>query len=519
MNRLLLIILLTLFIIPFVRAQETVDMQVMQKIKDEEKNNSQIAMIAHHLTDVCGPRLTNSPGYNRALDWVIQTCKQWGLVNAGREAWGEFGKGWSNEQATLQLKLPYHENIIAYAMPWCKSTAGAISSDLLMLDNLDSASIDKAGDAIRGKIVMVKPGSNTIPDAFKPNAIRYGDTTLDNLPDEYMISRKELEEELPSIKKAYYTLLYLEKKGAVALIMSTRHSKDGTVFIGSGAGFAKGYQATLPEMRIAREDYLKLTRLLQDNKKVQLEVNIQNKFYDQDLTGYNMVAEIPGTDPALKSQVVMLGGHLDSWAAGTGATDNAAGCIVMMEVVRILKTLNIQPKRTIRIALWGGEEQGLYGSFGYVKKHFGNPEDMKLSPETATISAYYNLDNGTGKIRGIYTQGNTAVRDIFRTWLQPFADMGAAGGVSLANTGSTDHISLDAVGIPAFQFIQDPMEYLTRTHHSNMDTYEHLSIEDLQQAAVVIAAFVYNTAMRKEMLPRKPLPKPEKFVFDFDFPI
>ncbi|MFN8253652.1 MAG: M20/M25/M40 family metallo-hydrolase [Ferruginibacter sp.] len=500
-------------------AQEPVDMQVMQKIKDEAKNHSQVAMIAHNLTDVCGPRLTNSPGYNRALDWVTDICKQWGLANAGREAWGEFGRGWSNEQGTLAMKMPYYENIIAYPVPWCKSTKKSTTCELLMLDALDSASIDKMGDAIKGKIIMIKPGGTAIPDAFKAYATRYGDSSLDHITDKYMVGRKEMEGFLPFIKRDYYTKLYLEKKGAVALILSSRGSRDGTVFVDGGTGYAKGYAATLPEMKTSREDYLRLTRLLQDNKKVQLEINLKNKFYDDDLTGYNVVAEIPGTDPALMSQVVMLGGHLDSWAGGTGATDNAAGCIASLEAIRILKALNIQPRRTIRIALWGGEEQGLYGSFGYVKKHFGDPADMKLTPEQAHISAYYNLDNGSGKIRGIYTQGNDAVREIFKSWLAPFADMGANGGVTLSNTGSTDHISFDAVGIPGFQFIQDPLEYETRTHHSNMDTYDHLSIEDLKQAAAVMAAFVYNTAMRNDLLPRKPLPKAEKFVFDFDFPL
>lgn len=507
------------FVMQFASAQETVDMAMMQKIKDEEKNNSQITMIAHNITDVCGPRLTNSPGYNCALDWVTTICKKWGLQNAGREAWGEFGKGWSNEQGTLALKVPYYQNIIAYPVPWCKSTLKSIKTELIMLDELDSASIDKAGAAIKGKIVMIKPGATTIPDAFKAYAIRYGDSSLNNLPDEYMVTRKQIEEFLPQIKSAYYTTLYLEKKGALGLLRSSRNSIDGTVFVDGGTGYATGYQPTLPEMKTSREDYLKLMRLIQDNKKIVLEMNVQNTFYNKDLTGYNMVAEIPGTDPTLKSQVVMLGGHLDSWAGGTGATDNGAGCVVMLEAMRILKALGIQPKRTIRIALWGGEEQGLYGSFGYVKKHFGNPADMVLKPEHANISAYYNLDNGSGKIRGIYTQGNEALRETFKTWLAPFADMGANGGVTLSNTGSTDHISFDAVGIPGFQFIQDPLEYGTRTHHSNMDTYDHLSIDDLKQAAVIVAAFVYNTAMRIDMLPRKPLPKAERFVFDFDFPI
>ena len=502
-----------------VGAQEIVNTEMMQRIKDEEKNNSQVVMIAHNITDVCGPRLTNSPGYNRALDWVTATCKAWGLANAGREAWGEFGRGWSNERATLALKLPYYENIIAYPVPWCKSTVKSVKAELFMLNALDSVSIIKAGDSLKGKIIMIKPSSTQIPDAFKPYATRYGDSSLDNLPDEYMVTRKEMEGYLPYIKSAYYSTLFLEKKGAVGLITSNRNSIDGTVFVDGGAGYAKGYEATMPEMKTSREDYLKLMRLIQDHKKVELEMNVQNAFYDKDLTGYNVVAEIPGSDPTLKSEVVMLGGHLDSWAGGTGATDNGAGSIVMMEVMRILKALKVQPRRTIRMALWGGEEQGLYGSFGYVKKHFGDPINMKLKPEQQKISAYYNLDNGSGKIRGIYTQNNPAVHDLFKTWLSSFADMGAGGGVSNSNTGSTDHISFDAVGIPAFQFIQDPLEYETRTHHSNMDTYDHLSIDDLKQAAAVIAGFVYNTAMRAQMLPRKALPIPGKFVFDFDFPI
>lgn len=518
MNKLFSTAVLFFFFINIAAAQETVDMVIMQKIKDEEKKNSQIAMIAHNLTDVCGPRLTNSPGYNHALDWVTEICKQWGLQNAGREAWGEFGKGWSNDVGSLAMKVPYYESIIAYPVPWCKSTGKAVKAELVMLDYFDSASIDKFGDAIKGKIVMIKPGGITIPDAFKAYANRYGDSSLDNLPDNYMFTRKQLDEYMPQIKSDYYTTLYLGKKGAVGLLRSNRNSIDGTVFVDGGAGYAKGFAATLPEMKTGREDYLKLVRLIKDNKKVELEMNLQNTFYDKDLTGYNVVAEISGTDPTLKSQVVMLGGHLDSWAGGTGATDNGAGCIVMLEAMRILKTLGIQPRRTIRIALWGGEEQGLYGSFGYVKKHFGDPADMQLKPEAANISAYYNLDNGSGKIRGIYTQGNTAVRELFKAWLAPFTDMGAAGGVTNSNTGSTDHISFDAVGIPGFQFIQDPLEYETRTHHSNMDTYDHLSIADLQQAAVIVAAFVYNSAMRNEMIPRKPLPRPEKFVFDMDFP-
>ena len=518
MKKLQVTLFLLSFLSTFVSAQEPVDMQVMQKIKEEEKIHSQIELIAHYLTDVSGPRLTNSPGYNRALDWATEICRQWGLKNAGREAWGEFGKGWSNNALSLTMKAPYYENIIAYPEPWCKSTGKALKTELVILDKLDSASIDKLGDVLKGKLVMVAPNTLSIPNAFKAYSTRYGDTSLDNIPDEYMLTTEEANRYAGYSKNEYYTKIYLEKKGASGLILSNTLSIDGTVFVGGGQGYYKNLEATLPEMHISREEYLKLYRLLQDHKKVELELNLENTFYDTDPTGYNFLAEIPGTDPSLKSQVVMLGGHLDSWASGTGATDNAAGCIVMLEAVRILKSLGVQPRRTIRIALWGGEEQGLLGSFGYVKKHFGDPISMKLSAEQAKISAYYNLDNGSGKIRGVFAQGNSAVRNIFKAWLAPFADMGAAQGVSLSNTGETDHLSFDAVGIPGFQFIQDPLEYETRTHHSNMDTYDHLSIPDLKQASMVVAAFVYNTAMRNEMIPRKPIPKPQRFVFDNDFP-
>ena len=497
--------------------QETVDMQMMQRIKDEERQHSQVAMIAHNITDVCGPRLTNSPGYKRAVDWTVQQLKEWGLQNAGPEAWGEFGKGWSTEESYLGMKTPYYESIIAYPVAWTNGTKKTITAKLVLLDKLDSATIEKMGNDLKGKIVMVK-SSGKIPGAFKAYATRYEDSVLNKLPDTYMLTRQMLDFYIPILMRDYKTKLYLQSKGAAGILTVKTSGRDGTLFVDGTPAFAKNYDAALPEMVVSTEDYLKLQRLMQDKKDVQLEMDVQNKFYNDDLTGYNVVAEIPGTYPNLKNQVVMLGGHLDSWHSGTGATDNGAGCIVMMEAVRILKALGVEPKRTIRIALWGGEEEGLLGSFGYVKKHFGDPKDMNLKPEQKNVSVYFNLDNGTGKIRGIYLQNNEKVRDIFKAWMQPFADTGATG-ITGSNTGSTDHLSFDAVGIPGFQFIQDPLEYETRTHHSNMDVYDHLSIDDLQQAATIVAAFIYNAAMRDEMLPRKPLPQPERFLFDTDLPL
>jgi carboxypeptidase Q len=513
-----LLLIVTLCFPAALFTQEKVDTVMMRKIKDEEKNNSQITMIAHNITDVCGPRLTNSPGYKRALTWVTKTLKEWGLQNAGPEAWGEFGKGWTTERSYLALKQPYYQSFIAYPIAWTNGTGKPVTAPVFLLEKLDSASINKAGDSLRGKIIMTKSANTNLRSAFTAYATRYTDSDLNKMQDMYMLTKEQLDFFIPFLIGEYKSKLYLQTKGAVGLLSSSSQGRDGTIVVDGSPAYAKNFAATLPELIVSREDYLRLQRLKEDKKDVQLEMDVENTFYNNDLTGYNVVGEIAGTDPSLKKQVVMLGGHLDSWHSGTGATDNGAGCIVMMEAMRILKTLGVKPRRTIRIALWGGEEQALLGSFGYVKKHFGDPKDMKLTPEQQNISAYYNLDNGTGKIRGIFLQNNEKVRDIFKAWLEPFTDMGAAT-ISSKNTGSTDHLSFDAVGIPGFQFIQDPMEYETRTHHSNMDTYEHLSIDDLKQAATIVAAFVYNSAMRDEMLPRKPLPKPTRFIFDLDLPL
>ena len=497
--------------------QEYVDANIMQEIKDEEAKHSQIEFIAHNLTDVCGPRLTNSPGYRQAVAWSVQTLKKWGLT-AAPEAWGEFGKGWSTEEAAITMKKPYYETIIAYPKAWSGSTKGQVDAPVIILDYLDSASIKKMGSKLAGKIVMVRSASAVLRAAAGTNAKRYAENELNTLPDDYMLDPAMLQYYIKILAKEYDTQKYLQSMGAVALLSSTGNSRDGTVYVDGTPAYAKGYDMPLPEVVVNAEDYLKIQRLLADEKQVELEMNIKNNWYSDDLQGYNVVGEIPGADAALKTQVVMLGGHLDSWHTGTGATDNAAGCIVMMEAVRILKSLGVVPRRTIRIALWGGEEQGLLGSFGYVKKHYGNPADMKLMPAQKEVSVYFNLDNGSGKIRGVYAQNNDSVKAIFSEWLKPFADMGATG-VTRSNTGSTDHLSFDAVGIPAFQFIQDPLEYETRTHHSNMDVYDHLSIDDLKQAAQVVAAFIYNAAMRDGMMPRKPLPKPGRFIFDTDLPL
>jgi Zn-dependent M28 family amino/carboxypeptidase len=295
-------------------------------------------------------------------------------------------------------------------------------------------------------------------------------------------------------------------EGAVAILSTGPRNHDGTIFVQQAGPYKLADPANFLDVALGWEDYMTMVRILKNNMPVKMDMDVLTKFTTADTKGYNVLGEIQGTDKNLKDEVVMLGGHLDSWHSGTGATDNAAGCAVMMEAVRILKTIGIKPRRTIRIALWSGEEQGLFGSRGYVKKTFADPADMKLLPAHEKFSSYFNIDNGTGKIRGIYLQGNEAARSIFQQWLAPFNDLGAKT-VTISNTGGTDHQSFDAVGLPGFQFIQEPMEYDTRTHHSNMDVYDHLSEDDLKQTATIVAAFIYNAAMRDQKIPRKELPK------------
>jgi len=497
-----------------VHAQNTepLDIATLNRIRTEALEHSQIPWISHELTDVAGPRLTNSPGWHYAADWIVKTLKGWGLSKAAIEPWGEFGYGWSAEKTSLSMRTPYYSPLIAYAIPWSGSTHGPVSARTFLVESMDSAWIAAHLGDMKGKVLLLQAQDTTDRPRFDADAQRYSDSALAAIGDMYMLSKASLASIIPYFEKMMSVQRMIQSSGALALLGSGG-GRDGTVFVQSFIGYRKKDQPELPSLEVAKEDFLRLERLTRDGLPVTVELQSDTKLYDQDLAGHNVVAEIPGTDPTLKAQLVMLGGHLDSWTAATGATDNGAGCIVAMEAVRILKTIGIQPKRTIRIALWDGEEEGLLGSFHYVKSHFGDPQDMKLKPEAALVSAYYNLDNGSGKIRGIFAQGNDQAADVFRQWLVPFKDLGAST-VTLHNTGSTDHLGFDAIGIPGFQFIQDPLDYETRTHHSNEDNYDHLVMEDLKQAAAIMAAFVYNTAMRPQMMPRKPQPKPEKFIFD-----
>lgn len=495
-----------------VSAQKT-DTAILSKIRNEALHNSQVMQFAEEITETSGSRLTNSPGFFRAAKQAVTRLQSFGLQNVHLEPWGNFGRSWSMENCVVSMQLPYYLPMIAYPLAWTASTNGTIDANVFLLSSLEADSIKKYADDIRGKIVLTAQAGAVLRSPFSSAAVRYTDSDLLHMPDKDMLTKEQLDGMMQLINGWKSGIALLQKLGCVAVLNMSGDDRDGTVSASAWFSGKKGLWPNLPVFNMAPEHYLLIQRLLQRKERVSMRINSQTKFYDQDTTGYNVIGEIPGSDPILKNEVVMIGAHLDSWYSGTGATDNAAGSAVMMETMRVIKSLHLRPARTIRIALWGGEEQGLLGSYGYVRKHFGNPETMQLLPEQENISAYYNYDNGTGKIRGIFLQNNTAAAPVFENWFSYFSDLDAKT-VSLSNTGSTDHLSFDAVGIPAFQFIQDPMEYETRTHHTNMDTFDHLFPNDLKQSVAIITSLVYETAMRKHKIPRKPLPKASHWLFN-----
>ncbi len=493
-------------------AQEKIDLAMMQKIRQEGLQHSGVMNIAFHLTDASGARLTASPGFMRAANYAKDQFAKWGLQNVMLDPWGEFGKGWELQKDYVAMTAPYYKPLIAFPKVWCEGV-NIKNAEVLVVTIKDTTELENYKGKLSGKIVMLDR-TTVYKQSFAPDAVRFSGAELDSMANiklkdtaEIRIKREELIRRYNAQQRPLILLKEMAKKeGAVAVLSVGNKNHDGTLFTQGGGSYKPSDPPNFPDIMLGIEDYMTITRLVKAGIPVKLDMDMETKFYTDDTKGYNVIAEIPGTDPVLKDELVMLGGHLDSWHTATGATDNAAGSAVMMEVIRMLKTLDVQPKRTIRIILWSGEEEGLLGSKAYVKKTFGDPATMQLTPAHAKFSSYFNIDNGTGKIRGIYLQGNEACRKIFEQWFAPFNDLDAKT-ITIGNTGGTDHLSFDAVGLPAFQFIQDPIEYNARTHHSNMDTYDHLIEDDLKQIATIVAAFVYNAAQRDEKLPRKELPK------------
>jgi hypothetical protein len=509
--------IIMLFPLTCLAQDENIDTAAMQKIRTEGLEHSQVMDIIFHLTDASGPRLTSSPGYFRAANYAKQSLAGWGLTNAVLDPWGTFGKSWELQKSYLGITAPYYKPINAFPKAWVAGTNGLKSADVLLITAQDSAGLEPYKGKLKGKILIVDR-NDVYNQSFKADAMRYADSALVTMsnakppaPVDTAAQRRRREQFASQNRSGAFRMAAVlrdkaKSEGAVAILSDVVRGHDGTLFVQGGGSYKVTDPENFTDIVIGLEDYNTILRLLRANIPVKMEVEVKTKFYSTDSSGYNVIAEIPGSDPTLKDEVVMLGAHLDSWQGATGATDNAAGSAVMLEAIRILKATGLQPKRTIRIGLWSGEEEGLLGSRGYVKKTFGDPATMQLTPAHAKFSSYFNVDNGTGKIRGIYLQGNEACRQIFEQWFVPFNDLGAKT-ITISNTGGTDHLSFDAVGLPGFQFIQDPIEYDTRTHHSTMDSYDHLVSADLKQMATIVAAFVYDAAQRVEKLPRKELPK------------
>ena len=541
---------------------------LIDKLKDEGLNRSQVMQTLSYLSDVIGPRLTASPGMKRANEWTKDTLTKFGLENAHLEAWGPFGRGWSLKRFYAMVDGPTAFPMIAYPKAWTPGTdtlfpapaaapAGkskkgkaaaaapaapastAYTGEVVHFTATKEEELEQYRGKLKGKIVLVGP-LREIKAHFEPEATRETEKELLALADAPDPNAPRRAPQGPPNSAAFQAfqqqaqfnarrLRFLSEEGAAILIDGAR-GDGGTIFVQQATPAVRLYDkaANIPiQISAAGEHFNRVARMVDAGESVKMTIDLAVEYQDQDLNGYNTIAEIPGSD--LKDEIVMLGGHLDSWQSGTGATDNGAGCAVMMEAVRIIKALGLTPRRTIRIALWTGEEQGLLGSREYVKKHFGYfgdtpaplfgaggggggqggqnaaPPKLTTLPEYEKFSAYFNIDNGTGKIRGVYMQGNEGVRSTFRSWLAPFRDMGATT-LTLSNTGGTDHLAFDAIGLPGFQFIQDTVEYDSRTHHSNMDVFDRIQADDMKQISIIVAAFVYQTAMMDGKMPRKPQP-------------
>lgn len=503
-----LLILPALLLAGMTFAQD-VELDAIEKIKKEGFENSKVEEIAFNLIDKSGARLMNSEGYERAMNYAVEQLTEWGLKDAKKEAFGEFGRGWEMEKTYVAMTKPYYMPFIAVPQAWTESTKGEVTGKVVFLDIKSEEDFAKYKGKIKGAIVAIKP-SGSQDATFTADANRYTAEQLHGMehpaprqPSGNADVNTDRMAELRTARALSQKVNEFLASEGPALIIKGVNGRHGTLFTSSPRAFMKDTPVGIPTLETSPEYVNLMARLHSNGVEVEVEAELKTRFRTDDLQGYNVIAEIPGSDPTLKAEVVMMGGHLDSWHGATGATDNAAGCIVMMEAVRILKATGLQPKRTVRIALWGGEEEGLYGSRGYVKNHFGDRETKEMKPAHEKMSAYYNIDNGTGRVRGIYLQGNAAVAPIFNEWFLPLDDIVEDRTITISNTGGTDHQSFDALGLPGFQFIQDPIEYNTRTHHTNMDTFERLELDDLKQMSIVIASFVYNTAQRDEMLPRK----------------
>lgn len=492
-------------------AQERVDEQATSRIKVEGFQHSQVMDTLSYLTDVYGPRLTGSPGLKEASDWCVRRLGEWGLQNPRLESWGTFGRGWSVERQSVEMTSPRYSRLIAYPHAWSPGIDGTLRGSPVLVEIRGKEDFDKYRGKLRGAIVLRgRPVPAT--SRFEPYASRYDEKQLETdaqainpgEPESFWADQEASEKDSARERE----IVDFFRSEGIALLIEPSDRDDLVVHV-QGLGYYLGNaDQGFPSFVMAKEHYGRIVRLLDKKIPVTLEVSLQTRFYDN-VEGDNVLAELPGSDPALRDEVVMLGAHLDSWHSGTGTTDNGAGSAAMMEAMRILKATGLSPRRTIRLGLWTGEEQDYFGSVGYVTKHFGDLKTLKLLPEHEKLAVYLNLDNGSGRIRGVYLQGNEAARPIFEAFLKPFAYLDATT-ITTENTGGTDHLPFNAIGLPGFQFIQDPLDYDNHTHHTNIDVFENAIEDDLKQASVIIASVAYDAAMRDQKFPRPRMPEPQQ---------
>jgi carboxypeptidase Q len=505
-------------------AEEPVDLEMVSRIRDEGYRRSQVMETARHLTEGIGARLTGSPEMKEANEWTRRKLEEWGLKNARLEPY-YFGHGWTFSRVSVHLLRPVEMPLFALPKAWTPGTEGPVRGPLMTATLNTTADLEKHRGKVAGKVLLTSKPRDLVNEPRETSSRRHSPEELEEI-----LAYEPPNPDLSAAKEATLRRLrfrrelnrFLTEEKVIATIDGSGNDW-GLIRVGRGGSIEPGVNEVVPALVLGAEQYNRLHRMVSEGREAEVEVDVRARFLTEDLNAYNTVAEIPGTDP--KGEVVLAGAHLDSWHGGTGATDNAAGVAVAMEAVRILKALGVKPRRTIRIGLWSGEEQGLFGAQAYVDRHLGarpeptDPDQKDLfpylrdpsvgpfrkKPEHAKLSAYFNLDNGAGRIRGIYTEENAAVVPIFEAWIRPLRDLGVTT-VTMDQTASTDHVPFDVAGIPGFQFIQDELDYTGYTHHTNADTFDHLVPDDLKQASVVMATFLYNAAMRPERLPRKHLP-------------
>ena len=520
---LLCVLMLGVVALPGAQAPaEKVDLATIARIREEGLKRSQVMDHISWLSDVYGPRLTGGPGIRQAADWTLKKFAEWGLANGHLETF-PFGKGWSLVRFSAHLVEPQVEPLIGFPGSWSSGTKGAVVADVVRVEASDEAGLEKYRGTLKGKIVLTQP-ARAVRMLEGPFILRMTDKDLEEartIPEGRAGGAGRggrgagvsFQQKLQEFYKSEGVVALFNRgsdsdaaAGGSELSWMQQRPDGGTIFPTGGGSRGADAGTGLPTVTLAVEHYNRLVRVLDKGVPVKVELNVETKFYDETTgNGFNVIAELPGSDPALKDEIVLLGAHFDSVGSGTGATDNATGSAAMMEALRILKAVGVKPRRTIRIGLWGAEEQGLLGSRAYVREHYGDPATMALKPEHEKLSAYFNSDNGTGRVRGIWLQSNPAVEPIFRQWMEPLKDLGV-GAIGPRSVTSTDHVSFDAVGLPAFQFMVDRLEYNARSHHSNMDTFDRVQADDMIQHATVVAVFAYNAAMRDAKLPRKPLP-------------